>query len=106
MGPFETFLRSTLRASRRVVGLPLVIERLTQLENKIDGSAEVLANAAELTKRLALTENKLDRVADELTRRGTNLLPWHACTYHVIMGYPRVPDAVPARLPLRSGLCR
>lgn len=82
MAMFEKLLRSTLSTSRRIVGLPLVLERL------------------------ALLESRLVKVSDELTKQGAGGLPWSACTYEAVMGQPLPTPTAPARLPMTSGLCR
>jgi len=109
MAVFENLLRSTVIASRRVVGLPLVVERLAQVESKLERLEQVgnkLERLEQAGNKLERLESKLDLVTTELTKRGTNILPWHACTYEAIMGYPGVPKAAPQPLPLKSGLCR
>jgi SAM-dependent methyltransferase len=82
MALFQSMVRSTVRVSRRAMGLPLVLERLAHVEGK------------------------LDRVTSELARLDEFARMDSACSYEAIMGHPRAPTEKPARLPLGSGLCR
>jgi hypothetical protein len=101
VNPFRSVVRSTLGLSRRAVGLPLVLERLAQLENKLTRFDQ----AGTRLDRLEQLEAKLERVTNELVARGTNILPWHACTYEAVLGHARSPEGVPGAVPLRSTLC-
>jgi hypothetical protein len=82
MSVFEKLLRSTVSTSRRIVGLPLVLDRLAQMDDR------------------------LERVSAALTKETAVGVPWHTCSYDAVMGQPQVALAAPARLPLSSGLCR
>ena len=94
MNLLRSIARSTLGVSRRAIGLPLLLERLALVQDKLE--------------RLALVPDKLERLAssEAQSRRTNGGNPWDAYSYGAIMGYPAAPETAPGPVPLKSGLCR